>query len=288
MHTRTPPMTATHPQHCLVIFLLALAVTLTPATAWAQEADSDDPYRDKVAIITGKSSGLGLELAKLGAHKGMRLVLVDIDLPPSAELAETIRANGGEAMAVQADLAEHSERVKAVEAAMERFGRIDFLFNNAGYVYVARLDQMDLEQAHHQFEVNYWAYVDLAHQVIPTMKEQASGTILNVSSILGLIPGSEGQGHYAATKHALVGMFQVAAKELAPHGIKVFVAAPGGMRTDIAKNAVGPLADERRDRAEDWQDPAIPARDIFEAMQKDQVVFRPGYIGDIPLDQLRQ
>lgn len=130
--------------------------------------------------------------------------------------------------------------------------------------------------------------MDLAEQVIPLMKEQGSGTIANVSSILGLIPGSEGLGHYAATKHALVGMFQVAARELEPHGIKVFVAAPGGMNTDIDKNSVGPLAEGRRNRTEDWEDPAIAAADIFEAIQGDQVVFRPGYIGDVPMEQLRQ
>jgi NAD(P)-dependent dehydrogenase (short-subunit alcohol dehydrogenase family) len=266
---------------CLALF--CCAALISPAS-WSQPG----PYRDKVAIITGTSSGLGLELAKLGAEKGMKLVLVDVDPPGSVELADRINAEGGEAIFVHADLAEHEDRSKVVNAARDRFERIDYLMNNAGYIYSARLDQMDLNEAHRLFEVNYWAYVDLANQVIPLMKEQGSGTILNVSSILGLIPGSEGQGHYAATKHALMGMFQTAAKELAPHGIKVFVAAPGGMQTDIAKNAVGPLADERRDRAEDWQDPAIPARDIFEAMQGDEVVFRPGYIGDVPLEQLRQ
>lgn len=268
----------------LVLCLSVLSLVVFAAPSWSQP----EPYRDKVAIITGTSSGLGLELAKIGAEKGMKLVLVDIDPPRSVELADRINAEGGEAIFVQADLVKPEDRVKVIKATRDRFDRIDFLMNNAGYIYSGRLDQMDLDEAHRLFEVNYWASVDLANQVIPLMQEQGSGTILNVASILGLIPGSVGQGHYAATKHALIGMFQTAAKELAPHGIKVFVAAPGGMRTNIAKNAVGPLADERRDLAQDWQDPAIPARDIFDAMQKDDVVFRPGYIGDIPLEQLRR
>lgn len=272
---------------CQFILLVFLSVVVVPFAS-AQPSNSADPYRGKVAFITGSSSGLGMELAKLAAEKGMKLVLVDIDLPPSEKLAEQVRSDGGEAIAVEADLAKHGDRVKAVESAMDRFDRVDFLFNNAGYIYAARLDQMDLEDAHHQFEVNYWAYVDLANQVIPIMKDQGGGTILNVASILGLIPASEGQGHYSATKHALVGMFQTAARELAPHGIKVFVAAPGGMRTNIAKNATGPLAGRGEDAVQNWEDPAIPARDIFEAMQDDQVVFRPGYVGDVPMEQLRR
>jgi NAD(P)-dependent dehydrogenase (short-subunit alcohol dehydrogenase family) len=75
-------------------------------------------------------------------------------------------------------------------------------------------------------------------------------------------------------------MFQVAAKELEPHGIRVFVGAPAGMRTDISKNSIGPLADPETDRAADWEDPAIPARDIFRGIQGDEVVFYPGYIGE--------
>ena len=112
------------------------------------------------------------------------------------------------------------------------------------------------------------------------MKEQGGGTIFNTASILGVRPGPPGLGHYAGTKFALVGMFQVAAKELEPHGIRVFVGAPAGMRTDISKNSIGPLADPETDRAADWEDPAIPARDIFRGIQGDEVVFYPGYIGE--------
>jgi NAD(P)-dependent dehydrogenase (short-subunit alcohol dehydrogenase family) len=139
---------------------------------------------------------------------------------------------------------------------------------------------MDLEQAHHLFEVNYWAYVDLAQRVIPLMKAQGSGTIFNVASILGVRPAPFGLGHYAGTKHALVGLFQTAAQELEPHGIRVYVGAPAGMRTNISKNSVGPLADPEVDRAADWEDPAIAAEDIFAGIRGEDVVFYPGYIGE--------
>jgi NAD(P)-dependent dehydrogenase (short-subunit alcohol dehydrogenase family) len=267
-----------------IVAIACLALAL-PGPAWAAAAAAApadaaaDPYRGKVAVITGSSSGLGRELAELAAERGMKLVLADIDLPPSEALAAEVEAAGGQAVAVQVDLAVPAQRERVVETAMERFGRIDYLMNNAGYSYLATLEQMELEQAHHLFEVNYWAYADLAHRVIPIMKAQGSGHILNVASILGHVPGSPGLGHYAATKHALVGLFQVAARELEPHGIRVQIASPGGMRTNIARNAVGPLAEGRRGGADDWEDPAIPARDIFEQMQTDEVVFYPGYVG---------
>lgn len=261
-----------------VILLCALVAASIGPSAVARDAEPD-PYQGKVAVITGSSSGLGRELARIAAERGMKLVLADIDLPPSEAFAAEVEADGGEAVAVEVDLAEPAQRRRVVDAAMERFGRVDYLFNNAGYSYLATLEQMDLEQAHHLFEVNYWAYADLAARVIPIMKEQGSGHILNVASILGHVPGSPGLGHYAATKHALVGLFQVAARELEPHGIRVQIASPGGMRTEIARNAVGPLADANRGGADDWEDPAIPARDIFEKMQTGEVVFHPGYVG---------
>jgi NAD(P)-dependent dehydrogenase (short-subunit alcohol dehydrogenase family) len=233
----------------------------------------------KVAVITGTSSGLGYALAELAAGHGMRLVLADIDLPPSAELAARIEAAGGEAVAVEVDLADADQRPRVIEAAVERFGTVDFLFNNAGYAYGATLEEHDLGAAHRLFEVNYWAYVDLANRVVPIMREQGGGTIVNTVSILGHQPGPSGWGVYAATKHALVGMFQTAASELASAGIRIRLASPGGMNTNIMYNAVGPQAERWRNAADDWEPPSVVARDIFVMMLGDEVVFFPGSIG---------
>jgi len=259
------------------LLALLLALVLPPTVAAAEDAD---PFRGKVIVITGTSSGLGHELARIAAEKEMRLVLVDKDPGPSEEMVRRIVQEGGEAVFVEADLADPAQRAPIVETAVERFGTVDFLFNNAGYSYLATLEQMDLGQAHHLFEVNYWAYVDLARQVIPIMKAQGSGTIFNVASILGVRPAPFGLGHYAATKHALVGLFQTAAQELEPHGIRVHVGAPAGMRTNISKHSIGPLADPEVDRAADWEDPAIAAEDIFAGVLGEDVVFYPGYIGE--------
>jgi len=260
---------------------VALGAALLTGFATPARAAPENPYQGKVAVITGTSSGLGKELAKQAADRGMKLVLVDINLAPSVKLAQRIESNGGEAEAVKVDLAQAAQRGNAIEAALRRFGRIDYLFNNAGYSYLAQHEQMDLEQAHHLFEVNYWAYADLARRVIPIMKEQGGGTILNVASILGHVPAGPDRGlsQYSASKHAVVGLTKTVARELEPHGIAMHVASMGGMATNIARNSVGPLADGARDRADDWQDPAIVAEEIFDRLPDlDQVAFFPGYV----------
>tara|TARA_R110000824_G_scaffold4480_7_gene21637 strand:- start:30340 stop:31128 length:789 start_codon:yes stop_codon:yes gene_type:complete len=258
---------------------MLLSVLFASLFAVTQAQADDSVFEGKVAVITGSSYGLGRELALLGAAEGMKLVLVDRRPAPSQELAEQIRSQGGEAVVIEVDLADAQQRPKVIEGAMEAFGSIDYLFNNAGYSYLATLEQMDMEQAKDMFEVNYWAYADLAQRVIPIMRKQGGGTILNVSSILGMSAAPPGLGHYAGNKHALHGLFQSAAQELKADNIKVFIAAPAGMRTMISQHSVGPLANPENDRAADWEDPAIAARDIFDNIQGDKVIFNPGYIG---------
>ena len=255
------------PRIAAILLVMCLAL---PALA-------DEDWRGKVAIITGSSSGLGYELALMAAEKGMRLVLVDIDPEPSRALAARVLAEGGEAVAVEVDLADPDQRPQVVEAALEAFGTVDVLFNNAGYLYSATLEQMDLEAARHQFEVNYWTYVDLAQEVIPIMKAAGGGTIVNIASAIIHRPASSGLGHYAATKQAIRGSFEAAAEELAPYDIDIFIASPGGLATNILRNAVGPLAEETdRDAADVWEHPSVAARDIFEGMAGDALHLHPG------------
>ncbi|MFO7705751.1 MAG: SDR family NAD(P)-dependent oxidoreductase [Halopseudomonas sp.] len=266
-----------HPSRIHAAWLASLTLVLT-VLAWPAQAQ-ESAFDGKVAVITGSSYGLGRELALLGASEGMKLVLVDRRPEPSQALAEQIRSQGGEAVFVEVDLADAEQRPRVIEQAMAAFGSIDYLFNNAGYSYIATLEQMDIAQAKDMFEVNYWAYADLAQRVIPIMRKQGGGTILNVSSILGMRAAPPGLGHYAGNKHALHGLFQTAAQELQADNIKVFIAAPAGMRTNISQHSVGPLANPENDRAADWEDPAIAARDIFDHIQGDEVIFNPGYIG---------
>ena len=262
-----------------VLLLIGLAVAGAALAEPAGQNGRADSFAGQVAIITGSSHGLGMALAEAAAARGMKLVLADISPAPSEAFAERLRAAGGAAVVVAVDLAVAAERPRVIAAAEAAFGGVDVLFNNAGYNYMTPLELHDLEMAHRLFEVNYWAYVDLAQRAAAIMKTRGGGYIVNTASILGHRPAGPGMGVYSASKHALVGMFQAVAQELAPDGIKVRVASPGGMRTRISRDSVGPWADGVRDRADDWEDPAIVAEDIFTMMTGESVVFFPGYVG---------
>ncbi len=259
------------PLHLWVAFILLFQALAFPAYSETRP----------VAVITGSSYGLGKQLALRAADEGMRLVLVDMRPAPSLQLLETLKQRQVPAIFIEADLAIARQRAAIIHQALETYGRIDYLFNNAGYSYLATLEQMDLVDAHHLFEVNYWAYAHLAQQAIPIMRQQGSGVIVNVASILGVRPSPPGLGHYGASKHALLGLFQAVAREVADDGIRVIVAAPAGMKTRISKHSTGPLANPDVDRAANWEDPAVVAKDIFTQLKNPdgEVVIFPGYIG---------
>tara|TARA_B100000446_G_scaffold35710_2_gene31413 strand:+ start:839 stop:1648 length:810 start_codon:yes stop_codon:yes gene_type:complete len=218
---------------------------------------------EKVAIITGSSSGLGYELAQLAMKDNMHLVLVDIRPDGSEQLAQQYRRQGGKALVIEADLADPLQRPQVINKTIENFERIDYLFNNAGYSYMTGLADHDMAEAHRLFEVNYWSYVDLAQHALPYMQQQQSGVIINTSSVLGVIPSSPQLSVYAATKHALVGFFQAVDKELAQSGVEVKLVCPGGMKTNILVNAVGKHVDQVQHIDDDWEPPTKVAREIF-------------------------
>ncbi len=218
---------------------------------------------EKVAIITGSSSGLGYELAQLAMEEGMHLVLVDIAPTQSQQLAQRYRQQGGKALVIEADLADPLQRPQVIDKTIANFKRIDYLFNNAGYSYMTTLADHDMAEAHRLFEVNYWAYVDLAQRALPYMQQQQSGVIINTSSVLGVIPSSPQLSVYAATKHALVGFFQAVDSELAQSGVEVKLVCPGGMKTNILTNAVGKHVDQVQHIDDDWEPPTKVAREIF-------------------------
>lgn len=264
--------------------LFVPAVLLTVLSLSQAVGVDADEMPTPVAIITGSSFGLGKVLTERAVDRGWRVALVDIRPEPSEALIQQIEDNGGEAVFFNIDLSQADARKGLVDKVVQRFGRVDYLFNNAGYAYLATLEQMDLNAAHHLFEVNYWAYADLAQQVIPTMRAQNSGTILSVSSILGMRSAPPGYGHYSATKHALHGLFQTVMAEVADSNIKVFLAAPGGMQTNIGKHSVGPRANPEGQLPASWEDPGIVADDIFNAIEGDSAVFNPGAIGRLNKD----
>jgi short-subunit dehydrogenase len=244
------------------------------------------PFLDKVAIVTGSSSGIGRELAREAHRRGMKVALVDVRPEGSRELARGLaKEPGRETMVIVADLAKPEDRARVFKEARERFGRIDALFNNAGYGYMASIEEFDLAAAKRQFDVNYWAYVDLANRAYGEMKGRKAGWVINVASLMGMIDGFERTAMYSASKHALVGWGRTVAPEFKRAGIEFKVVCPTGVKTKFLDNLQGRGAKSVRERVgdarDDFDDPAAIAREVFDALGSEKLFLFPGSAPDV-------
>jgi NAD(P)-dependent dehydrogenase (short-subunit alcohol dehydrogenase family) len=183
-----------------------------------------------VWFITGCSTGFGHELAKHVLARGHRAVVTARDKVRVAELA---RSGGDKALALDLDVTDATQIAAAVKAAEARFGRIDILVNNAGYGYQAAIEEGVDAEIRAQFEANVFGLFALTRAVLPIMRQQRSGHVINFTSVAGFL-GFPGSGYYAASKHAVEGWSDALAAETQPLGIAVTCVAPGPFRTDWA------------------------------------------------------
>lgn len=187
--------------------------------------------RDKpVWLITGCSTGFGRELAKLVLARGWRAVVTARD---PASVADLVAGHEDTAIAVALDVTQRKQIDKVVAAAMEKFGRIDVLVNNAGYGYLAAIEEGEDDAVRAMFETNVFGLIDMTKAVLPVMREQNSGLIVNISSIGGLTSFAA-TGYYHGTKYAVEGLSESLALEVAPLGIGVLIVEPGPFRTNWA------------------------------------------------------
>ncbi len=183
-----------------------------------------------VWLITGCSTGFGRELAKLVLERGWRAVVTARN---PEHLEELVRGYEGTALAVKLDVNDKVQVRDAVKLAEERFGEIDVLVNNAGYGYLAAIEEGEDEPVRELFETNFFGLVELTKAVLPGMRRRRSGHIVNVSSIGGLTSFAA-TGYYHASKYAVEGLSESLSIELQPLGIKVLIVEPGPFRTDWA------------------------------------------------------
>jgi NAD(P)-dependent dehydrogenase (short-subunit alcohol dehydrogenase family) len=181
-------------------------------------------------FITGCSTGFGRELATAVLEKGWRAV-VTARQPDS--LAEFSDRYGDRALVLALDVTEASQIEHAIEQTKKTFGRIDVLVNNAGYGYLCAIEEGDDQDVRDMFEVNFFGLVDTIKAVLPVMREQRAGHIVNITSVGGLIGGA-GSGYYAATKFAVEGLSEALSGEVTGMGIKITAVEPGPFRTDWA------------------------------------------------------
>lgn len=190
---------------------------------------------DKVVVITGGSGGIGRETARRFLDEGASVVLVDVD-QAGLESARKALPGGDRVLAVQADVTSEQDVERYVKAAIERFGRIDVFFNNAGIEgKVAPLEAQATDMFDKVMAINVrGAYLGLKH-VLPHMYEAGRGSVINTSSISGL-QGTPDVLPYVTSKHALTGMTKVAALEAARHGVRVNSIHPSPVNTRMMRS----------------------------------------------------
>jgi NAD(P)-dependent dehydrogenase (short-subunit alcohol dehydrogenase family) len=194
-------------------------------------AASDSPSPDSpVWFITGCSTGFGRAVAQAVLARGWRAVVTARDKARVADLAESAPDR---ALALDLDVADAAQVADAVQAAQQRFGGIDVLLNNAGYGYQASVEEGEDNEIRAQFDTNVFGLFALTRAVLPGMRAQHRGHILNITSVAGMA-GFPGSGYYAASKHAVEGFSDALAAEMAPLGIHVTCIEPGPFRTDWA------------------------------------------------------
>ncbi len=188
---------------------------------------------DQVALITGSSRGIGKATALALADVGAKIVVNYARSSHAAEaVVSEIVANGGEAIALQADVSKADEVDPMVKATMDKFSRIDILVNNAGITRDTLLLRMKPEDWQAVIDLNLTGVFLCTRAVSKIMLKQRSGRIINVSSVAGLM-GNPGQANYSAAKAGVIGFTKTIAKELAPRGITANAIAPGFIATDM-------------------------------------------------------
>lgn len=179
-------------------------------------------------LITGCSTGIGREIATVALERGHR-VAASARNPDTVQ--DPVAAFPDRAIAVRLDVTKPDQVAAAVRETEARLGVIDVLVNNAGYGYLAAIEEGEDEKVRAMFETNFFGPLAMIKAVLPNMRKRRSGFIANISSMAGLV-SNPGTGYYSSTKFALEGMTEALSRELKPLGIRVSAVEPGPFRTD--------------------------------------------------------
>ena len=193
--------------------------------------------RGSAVIVTGASSGIGWETARLFARAGSNVVLAARNEERLQQLARRVERYDGRSLVLPTDVTDRRAVETMAARTIEEFGRIDILVNNAGLGLHALLAEGSMENIHYVFEVNVFGALNCIQAVVPFMKQQRRGQIINVSSIAGKIAAPY-EGAYAATKFALTAISDALRLELADYGIRVTTVHPGPIETPLTERAL--------------------------------------------------
>jgi NADP-dependent 3-hydroxy acid dehydrogenase YdfG len=236
----------------------------------------------KVVVITGASSGLGEATARLLSAQGASVVLGARRVDRLKSLADELTGSGGKAIAITTDVT-HCEQVKRlVDGAVQAYGRIDVMINNAGLMPQSPLERLKIDEWNRMIDVNIKGMLYGIAAALPYMKQQRAGHIINVSSVAGHKVGP-GFAVYAATKHAVWALSEGLRQEVKPYNIRTTVISPGAVATELPNSVTEPDVAERIHKF--YEEIAIPAESFARAVafamsqpedvDVNEILFRP-------------
>jgi NAD(P)-dependent dehydrogenase (short-subunit alcohol dehydrogenase family) len=253
-----------------------------------------DVDADRVWLITGASSGFGLAIAEAALERGDRVMATSRRL-------ESIELEAGDRVALfPLDVTDADQRAAGIEATLERFGRIDVLVNNAGRTQVGAVEETSDEELRDLFELHFFAPAALTRALLPQMRRQGGGAIVQMSSVGGQVTAA-GFGAYCATKFALEGLTETLQEEVAPFGIHTLIVEPGAFRTGLFRpgaayesaemeeyaETVGPTREYvRGNHLKQPGDPELAARAIVTALDAEEPPLRL-VLGADAIDNIR-
>ena len=188
--------------------------------------------KDKVALVTGAASGIGRATALKFAEEHADLVIADVNETGLIETAEQIRALDRKVLPVRTDISQRDQVEALCRSAIEKFGGVDILMNNAGVALYAEIIDTDLSDWEWMMGINLWGAIYTLHYLLPQMVARKSGHIVNIASWIGLL-GQPANGAYSVSKFGIVGLSETLRAELERFGIGVTVVCPGVVKTNI-------------------------------------------------------
>jgi NADP-dependent 3-hydroxy acid dehydrogenase YdfG len=195
----------------------------------------ENNIKGKVVVITGASSGLGESAAKHLSGLGATVVLGARRADRIENLAKELQSNGGRALAIQVDVTQRDQVKNLVDTAVAQFGRVDVIINNAGIMPLSPMDRLNVEEWDTMIDVNIKGVLNGIAAVLPYMKEQKSGQIINTSSVAGhkVFTGS---AVYSATKYAVRALTEGLRMEVKPYNIRTTIVCPGAVKTELLEH----------------------------------------------------
>lgn len=200
--------------------------------------------KDKVTIITGAASGIGLGIAKVFLKHGAKVVLADMNKNQLDSEVRKLKATGYDCIGIQVDVSDETAVQQMIEQTVEQYGRLDVLFNNAGLQHVEAIESFPTDKFRQMIDIMLTGSFIGTKYALPIMKAQQSGRILNMASINGVI-GFSGKAAYNSAKHGIIGLTKVTALETATDGITVNAICPGYIDTPLVRNQMADLAKDR-------------------------------------------